>query len=312
MQFSPRYTQTIIKKHDGIDKGTSSLWACRMSKAYGNLPLNEEHDLNSQNRNFDYLEKQIAIARKFRTGLYRRLIKIEDIYKALRYCPVTIEFDIFSCIYNDVDGIITLPDPEEDTKEDLVHAVTVYGYDKNGYKILNNWANWGDHGRGYISYKYLEKYFISAWACDASVRLPKRNYFERQKIKINNRKYSFTAFKEGTFLGDGRSIFNIEIFDGGGTLAGWTHFMYYDNCNEILDIFILEKYRRNGLGTFLINRMVHYTGCINITGYISGYDLLGNRDAVVKSFLIKNGLTVVPDASQFRDCKNKIIRIDRC
>lgn len=308
--FSFRYLHTITKSYDGIKKGSSTLWGCRMIKAYGALPIKEEHDLNFKNITFDYSSRQIATARKFRSGFYQRLLKPEDIKHALYYCPVPVDMEIFSCIYDDIDGEISLPDPAEDTKEETAHSVLVLAQEGEGFIVDTNWRNWGNNGLGYVSLDYLKKYFITAFADDAFVEFTKRTYLERKKIKVNNLKYSFSLYREGSFSGDKQTIFNIEIFDAGGIFAGWIHFATHDNVVEILDIFILKEYRRRGLGTFLLNQIIFYSKCNKITGFISGFDLLNNRDEVVKSFLIKNNLTVVVDRSRFKDCKNRIVNIE--
>lgn len=308
--FSIRYSGTSIKKYDGINKGSSSLWAVRMNKAYGSLPITKEHDLNSDNRNFDYSEQQISIARKFRCGIYQRILNFKDIKKALCYCPVVLDFEIFDSIYNDIDGIISLPDEKEDIKESFGHSVVVIGHDINGYIILNNWVNWGNKGVGHVSLDYLEKYFITAFASNIILLNKKKNYVDKKEIKINNQNYLFFLFKEMSFVNNKKIIFNIEIFNKNNILVGWTHFICIKNSIEILDIFILKEFREKGLGTALLNQIIFYTNDhIEITGYISGFDLLNNRDEVVKNFLIKNGLTVDVDISQFKDCKNKIIKI---
>ncbi len=64
-----------------------------------------------------------------------------------------------------------LLDYVEEDKIDGGHAVVCYGYDDNylnkgGYiKLINSWGkNWGDEGKFYMSYRYLESGLCSdAW-----------------------------------------------------------------------------------------------------------------------------------------------------
>ncbi len=313
MQLSIRYIDTNIKRYDGFHKGTSSLWGVRLAKGYGVLPIKHEHDLNPQNKNFDYSDKQIALAKNIRIGLYQRILQPDDIKKALYYSPVTLEFEIFSSIYTDHDGVISMPDLEEDKKEELAHAVMVYGHDKNGYKIFNHWANWGNNGKGYVSLDYLKKYFITAFASDLVIKMhDTRLCLEKKKVRIKNLDYYFSFYETPSFLGDHKPIFNIEISDSKNELAGWIHFIFNNDSVEILDIFVLAEFRHNGLGSFLLNKMIEYTKPKNVTGFISGYDLVNDRDEIVKDFLIKNGFTIARDTSGFRDCKYKILKIDNC
>lgn len=120
--FSFRYLHSVIKKYDGIEQGSSSLWSSRLIKGYGVLPEKAEHNKHSsRDFTFNYSSKQIAIARKFRTSFYERLFTPEEFFFALKYCPVIMDIEIFSSINSDREGVITLPD-EEDEKEEVDHT----------------------------------------------------------------------------------------------------------------------------------------------------------------------------------------------
>lgn len=310
MKFSYGYLHAVTKKYDGIEKGSSGLWSMRMEKAYGILPLKFDHNYGYSNLIFDYSDKQISIARKFRCGFYERILKPEHIIQALRFSPITTEIEIFNSAHND-DGCFSIPDLDEDVKEDIGHCVLILEYEekKESFIVSSNWHDWGNNGYGYLSLEYLKKYFVSAFvAKDRFVGLTRRSYLVRKKIKINNLWYSFTIFKESSFLQKSLA-FNIEINHSGGTMIGWIHFSVTSCLVEIQEIFVLNEYRNKGVGTFLLKKMMEFSRCKEVTGYISAYDLLNSRDENVKCFFIKNGLTVTPDNSKFMDCKDRIIQL---
>jgi WD40 repeat protein len=61
-------------------------------------------------------------------------------------------------------GVIPLPAPKERVRGG--HAIVIVGYDDNRrrVKFVNSWGSgWGDHGFGYLSYEYIEKYMVDAW-----------------------------------------------------------------------------------------------------------------------------------------------------
>lgn len=310
--LSIRYSYTITKKYDGMPKGSSILWSERMQKAYGVLSKKLDHHTEfDKNDEFDYSFEQISIARHLRIGYYKRLIKPEDIINALYYSPVSLEVEIFDSIFNDQDGIITMPD-SDDIKEEYGHCFSVMKYNKDDSNFTvsaGNWQGWGRNEFGTISLEYLNKYFITAFATCGFPRLEseKRKELLRKKIKLFGKKYYTHIFLENNFKCDSRLQLNFEVMDAGGNLTGWGHFAFSKNKTlELLDVFILEEYRRRGIGSMIINNMIDFIGAKKFTGCIDGHDLIGNREDIVKDFLLKNGFMAVVDRSEFKDAKFRI------
>ncbi|MFH0892020.1 MAG: GNAT family N-acetyltransferase [Candidatus Falkowbacteria bacterium] len=280
------------------------------------LPETKEHNKNfSGHYAFNYSSRQIAIARKFRTGFYERLFTPEAIFCALKYCPITLDIEIFSSINSDMDGVITIPD-EDDENEEYSHSVSVLSYDKNSdmFTVNTNWRNWGKKGLGKISSEYIRKHIISAFAADYLAGLQKINpkYFFRKKIKIDNKKYSIKVITHSSFSGDNRKFLNFEIFDAGGLLAGWMHYAYDTKYTlEIQDLFILKEYREMGLGSFLLQELVRAKKIKRIYGYISAFDLIKEREEIVKSFFIKNNFITYLDNSHYHDCRYRFEDMSR-
>jgi hypothetical protein len=309
-KFSPRYLYTITKEYDGISEGSSSLWSYRMSKAFGCLSEKLEHNSNKDNwGKFNYSTKQIATAKHLRLGFYKRIFRPIDIIKALKFCPVSIDLEIYSSINYDMDGMITMPD-EDDCIEEFSHSFNILKYNQDGtFVIKSNWSNWGRNGLGIVTIDYLKKYSIAIFAGHGYPRLGVgcRQELKRMKNRINQKKYFLHIFRETSFNIDNRPQINIEVVSSGGDLVGWFHFSICQNkIVEIDDLFILKEYRCQGIASFLIKISQDLFNAQGFMGYISSHDLIGEREDVVKKFLLKNDLLPVVDRSKFKDARFRI------
>lgn len=297
---------------DGMPKGSSSLWGTRATKGYGALPSSRDaRPLTEAIPAFDYSANDIALARRFRSNFYERILSFKEIPTALQYAPISLDIEIYDSVWSDQGGVLTLPD-EDNKKEDLDHTVMVYGHDEHGLKVDTNWSNWGNKGHGFIPYEYLDKYFITAFVLSALYKLGENPQKElsRKKTKIKESKWYEHVYTVPSMRGDKRPLFNVEIYTTGGLLSGWIHFARnQDKSVEILDLFILPEYRRQGIGTYLLQEVQTLLRTTNITGFISGHDL-GEREETVKDFLLSNNLVPYVDTSQFRDCRFRIGRLD--
>jgi len=296
---------------DGMPKGSSSLWGTRAAKGYGVLPSSRDaRPLTEAIPAFDYSPNDIALARRFRSNFYERILSFKEIPRALQYGPISLDIEIYDSVWSDQGGVLTLPD-DENKKEDLDHAVTVYGHNEYGLRIDTGWLNWGNKGRGFISYEYIDKYFITAFALNAFYKLgaDSQKELSRRKVTIKNGKWYEYIYVTYSMRGDARPLFNAEIFTNGGLFSGWIHFAQNkDKSIEILDLFVLPEYRRKGIGTHLLTMVQSFLKTTTITGFISGHDL-GEREEIVKDFLLSNNLVPYVDTSQFRDCKFRIGRL---
>lgn len=132
-------------------------------------------------------------ARQFRFTSYVKTAKPEEIKTALLDGnPVIIAVDW----YKDIkikDGIII----SENKESDGGHAIVIYGWDKNGWKIQNSWSGfWGNHGCAVwpYSYKIREAYAIidiESSALDIEKPHKAKTKFGRWCIKAANIIYSF-------------------------------------------------------------------------------------------------------------------------
>lgn len=308
--FSTRYIHSAVKSYDGILRGSSSLWAFRMSKLFGSLPIEEEHQVQfGDDSDFDYNAKQIACAKKFRAGFYKRIFSPEDIASALHSCPVQIDIEIFESIYGDQGGIITMPD-DEDEKVEFSHSVVVLKFNRTEktFLIYTNWPWWGSNGYGLVSSEYLRKYILSAFVMTGLPKLGvRRKEILRKKLKLAKRRYFFYIFLENYFYCDNRQQLNLEVAGPNGDLIGWTHFAVSKKKEiEILDIFVSKEHRRKRIGSFMIKVIREYLQSSKITGYIGAHDLIDEREEILKSFFLKNELLLFVDQNKYKDCRFRI------
>ena len=297
---------------DGMPKGSSGLWGARATKGYGALPeLRDARPLTEVIPVFDYSANDISLARRFRSNFYERILSPMEIPVALQYSPVSLDIEIYDSVWSDQGGVLTLPD-DENRKEDLDHSVTVYGHDKYGLKVDMGWSNWGNKGRGFIPYEYLDKHFLTAFVLSALYKLGENPQKElsRKKTKIKESKWYEYVYAVPSMRGDKRPLFNVEIYTTGGLLSGWIHFARnQDKSVEVLDLFVLPEYRRQGIGTYLLQEAQSLLRTADVTGFIDGHDL-GECEEIIKDFLLSNNLVPYVDMSQFRDCRFRIGRLN--
>jgi hypothetical protein len=107
-------------------------------------------------------------ARRFRIAGVQKLKGLSGVKRALaRNGPVVAGISVFQSMMGAAvakNGRLPLPAP----KEQIIggHAIVIVGYDDQQklVKFANSWGvNWGEHGFGYLSYDYLEKYMSDAW-----------------------------------------------------------------------------------------------------------------------------------------------------
>jgi len=305
--ISLRYSHSILKKYDGIEKGSASLWSARLLKGFGILSESMDHNKDLKPPyDFNYSKEQIKTARVMRSGFYERIFSHKGIISALPYSPIVLDLELFSSINGDREGVITLPD-EDDKKEDFSHSVNVLAYcdTEQTLSIDTGWRNWGDKGLGKVSYEYVDKYMLSAWYSSMFALLSeKRGGYKSKNFVINNQKWTFKVYTEFSVTNDTRRLLNLEIYNNLDELCGWVHYAYNElDTFEILDLFILDEYRRIGLASFIINELKKASNIKRIYGHISAHDLIDERNEIVKSFFLKNDFILHIDYSHFKDCR---------
>lgn len=312
-KVSPRYMGTSIKLLDGIKKGSSSLWSARALKIYGCLSPKLEHniDFKDDDLKFNYTDSQIAVAKKLRATYYEKLFNSGDIDVALQYNPMlSADIEIFSSIDGDIESVITLPD-EDDVLEDFSHSINILGtsrYSQENYLVYTNWPKWGNNGYGEISKEYINRHLITSIVFD-QFGIFNKTKFKRKRIVINNKKWTLAFREEISFKNDKRKLYNYEVYSVSGTLAGWIHIATENKILEIQDLYILEEYRKMGIASFLLNKMIDEYKPIKIDCFITSYDIIGSREEVVKGFFLKNNFLTIPERKRFKECRLRIEKL---
>jgi hypothetical protein len=309
LSLSRRYGYAAMKMLDGIAEGSSSLWAQRAYKGYGMFPAAGERQSTEIPVFSNYSLDEVAMARRVRQNFYERILNAREIPKALQNSPVAMDIQVFSSAWTDRDGVLTIPD-DEDTKEELDHTVSVYGHDPEGLRVNTHWPTWGDRGKGFIPFTYLDRHFITAFAIlafDNLCTVPRQQILSRRKVRIRDKKWFQTIFLSPSLCGNLNPHFNMEVYTTGGTLAGWTHFVHHNELDvEIQEIFVLPEYRRKGIGSFMFGEVHSFSSVSRVSSWISAHDLIDEREEQVRSFLISNNYLPFADRSRFADCRYRI------
>lgn len=129
---------------------------------YEDFPYNKETPeiIELFNKNFDKLEKA-AYPNRFSS--YFKVSSDYDIkYALMNYGPVAIIVDWYSDIKVNAQGI--LQTKQEDKNKSGCHCMVIYGWDADGWKIMNSWGTgWGKAGTAVYPYalKKLETWGIT-------------------------------------------------------------------------------------------------------------------------------------------------------
>lgn len=314
ISLSMRYSDVNIKKYCGTVDGSSSLWGCRLLKAYGILSLAKEHHIYPDFQDgFGYDDEQISIARHLRSGFYKRLFSAKEIISALNCSDlfaVSLDVEIFDSIFNDQDGIISMPD-EEDAKEDVSHCFTITGYDQENdvFQVDSGWSEWENNGKGLMLSSYLDKYILTAMVSNGFPELDntRRKKIFSQKKHFHKNKYYANIYLETNFGCDIRDQLNLEVTNDENVLVGWAHYAIDENrVLELLDIFVINEYRRLGIGSFILRKMMEFTRTKSFTGFVPAQDLVGKREEIVRDFFYKNRYFTIVDKGQFKDCRYRV------
>ena len=110
------------------------------------------------------------LAKKRRVLDYQRIRDGDECRVAIahgRVGPVA-AFKTTNQWFSAVNGIIEEPSEKKPIIEKS-HSVWITGYDddKRLFKFMNSWGkDWGDHGFGYLSYEYFDKYMLESWTAN--------------------------------------------------------------------------------------------------------------------------------------------------
>jgi len=105
-------------------------------------------------------------AKHYRATKTTQISSLAEIKAALANGPVVAGITVYESVFTTKSGIVPLPGPSE--RMEGGYPVCIVGYDdqRKLLKFEASWGSaWGDHGYGYISYDYAEKFLSTDnWA----------------------------------------------------------------------------------------------------------------------------------------------------
>ena len=318
--FSPWFVYSIIQSMAGgftVDVlGTTNRWYARVLKGYGLCQAKYYDFPGSIIPSYETITKfvrenrpsviALGDAYKRRTKYYERIDGPEDVIAVLNSYKQNVAlgipqvaFTIFEGIFDTKkDGLVDMPKRRE--KKIGNHTVAVKGYDhqKRQFYFLNSWGDdWGDNGSGYITYNYLNNYFVEGWLGLGLMldllQLELNTLISVKTIKLTNDKNcEISVYKSAI----GKK--NINVFDiyEHKRLIAWLHFREssVEGKLEIEDLFCLPTYEQDlkHLLSLLINFSIEH-GHNHIFYNMHVQDLVTKeKRKTMKSVFIQSGFNI--------------------
>jgi GNAT superfamily N-acetyltransferase len=197
---------------------------------------------------------------------------------------LSVVVDIFPSLYDADAGLAPMPEPDETTIGK--HIVAIYGHRSGAVRFLNNWGEeWGDHGFGWFSFDYIERYFHEGWshrrlvgpaiekgyATDRSPARAQENYLgfcRHPWDQATNSRFepvywsgSFGMMRRSITGSNGRfywqyvavRLTEIAPFP---IIVGWAHLHCVDGRFAVEEFFVWPPYRHKGVGSALAGLML--------------------------------------------------------
>lgn len=256
-QFSVQYADTRSRQLEGTfpNNPTDGVWATtgqRISRGWGavtesdwpycgtleNWPPDEPPGLDEK-------------AKKLRSFYYQRIRSANEIRLLLgKGFPVCVNIEITEQWYDAPGGVIRLPDSDDAITGS--HAVILEGFHITNmfFHFTNSWGpEWGNEGKGVLSFEYLDKYFIEAWAQYGHGA----NHDDFNVNQIADLSWGLPD-ELATRHNFGNCVHGREIYDGeNDERCGWTFMLQRFGYLDIEELFVKPDHRRLGYGTRLVN-----------------------------------------------------------
>ena len=190
-------------------------------------------------------------AKQLRTLYYHRLRDITDCLLSLGVnMPVAASFEITDEWFNAEQGIIRLPKPDKTPVGS--HSVNIDGVDfgRMCFLFTNSWGSeWGNHGRGFMSFKYFEKHFIEAYAHHGIGQGTPKEFVGSASgiVDLATGHPDFLTVREGRDFGAPIHIREFIDLDTDDRI-GWAIAVHRDGFLDLEELFVRPAYRKQGYG----------------------------------------------------------------
>jgi GNAT superfamily N-acetyltransferase len=181
-----------------------------------------------------------------------------------------------------------IPLPKEDEKIVGGHCVLLFGYDNNKkmFNLQNSWGKeWGDKGRGYLPYHYIDRLLTEAW-----IMLPHEDTDKSHKPRtgIVIRWWAIPATLH-------KALHGVEIRDAqSDEREAWGFASLYDGFINIEELFVRPAYRGKGCFRHLLSHFQELSNrfSVPLRFWVSHADNTSNNMAILRYIANKNNFVV--------------------
>ena len=227
------------------------------------------------------------LAKKHRRNRYIRIRSAADCAKALakHIGGVHASFEIVGHDWSNApEGCIPLP--EDGVVPEAGHTVAVALVDETNqlFAFPNTWGvEWGDHGWGYMTYEYFDRFVTDAWFVDAM----------REPQPPRQSGICYLDWMYHDVFGRKNIVIEVNDWDRDERI-GWCFFVEIGSFFEVEEFFVMPAYRRKGYGTGLIRTLLKAGEIFNrsILFWISHPDWSDKQCPVTEAFLEKFGFSI--------------------
>jgi GNAT superfamily N-acetyltransferase len=298
MSFSVMYNYVRGRQLEGTynDDPTIGYWpitSLRVSRGWG-MPSEEQWPYMEDAAAWPPKEEPANIdqyAKECRLFAYQRVRSEMECKLALAAQHfVTVAVDITDAWFDARMGKIPLP--EQDDKILGGHCVFLFGYDdiKKIFNFQNSWGEkWGDKGRGYLPYHYIDRLLTEAWVVIPHEDVPKS---KKARGGIEIRWWAIPSILHGVLHG-------VEIRDSqSDEREAWAFSLAYNGYLNVEELFVRPAYRGRGYFNHLFSQFQELSGFLSLPlrFWVPHADNTSNNMAILRYLADKNGF-VVSDSS---------------
>lgn len=303
---SPLYTHVRSKQLEGTYPGDpmEGVWpvtAARVGHGWGAV-LEREWPYESCSESWPPREPPglDAKAKAFRCQHYQRVRSALECRLLLAHCiAVPAAFEITNQWFTAEGGAITMPSATDEIVGS--HQVCLLGFDiqLQGFRFVNSWGSeWGQHGWGYLPFRYFDKYLVDSWCPHGFRREPPG--FDGATGTDEDILWGMPD-RLGDPVRGGGVIHGRHVYDSvADERCGWLFAVVRGGVLEVEELYVRPQYRRKGYGRRLVSMLKELRTDIGVPLrlWITHADMEAANRSGVDRLVESLGLTVVP--SPFR------------